>query len=165
MNTQSEPRRVSRTRALLGAMAGLTIGLGAFAGSASAAISTPTSGQDVANGGFLNVTGTVPAGATHYAIATCDLTAAVGTECNHTNALRYTAITTGTSFNRWIRVDQTFSNWNFTTNSAGAGSTTCLNAAHSNGGSQCGVMVVYYTLVGGIPTLAGVPESVAIDIG
>jgi hypothetical protein len=123
-----------------------TLGFAVFGGvgAANAAITGPSSGASYSSGSSVTVTGTVPSGATLYAVASCDTSvpASIGTKCNGTSTTRYTAVTAGTSYSRSIVVDRTFTNVNFTGGTA-TGSTTCKNSVGS--GTQCGVVVSYYS--------------------
>jgi hypothetical protein len=75
----------------------------------------------------------------------CNTTVTLGTACNGTSGT-YTApasVTSGSGFSTTIatRSGRTFANFDFTTQSPGTGTTTCLAAS---GGVQCAVVASYY---------------------
>lgn len=133
-----------KMRRILGGLVGAGALALAGAGPASASITavTPTVG-----GGFA-VVGTAPStsGIAFYTLAVCNTTVTLGTACNGTTGT-YTApasVTSGSGFSTTIttRSASTFSNFDFTTQSPGSGTTTCLAAS---GGVQCAVVASYYS--------------------
>ena len=145
--------------ALAGALAAVT--LCALPAHAAGSITVPATNDTLVAGTPSTVEGTVDASATYYAVAVCDA-ANIGTRCDHTAG----SFTNLTPRSVWvanapdlgsITPNVTFSNWNFTTNSAGTGSTDCSLV-------QCAVVLSEYTFVGGVPTPIGPPVSVDVDI-
>jgi hypothetical protein len=145
--------------ALAGALAAVT--LCALPAHAAGTITVPAPNATLAAGSPTTIEGSVDASATYYAVAVC-AAANIGTECDHT-ADSYTTLTPRST---WvanapdlgtITPNVTFANWNYTTNSAGTGSTDCSLV-------QCAVVLSEYTLVGGVPTPIGAPVTVNVDI-
>jgi hypothetical protein len=133
-------RRALGFFALFVAALAVMLGLATSAG-ATTIVSTSPNGP-YATGASVTVSGTGVAG--HYvAVTECNSTlgGANGTFCNHTGSTAFAGVTIPASGN-WsvtITVRKTFANWNYQTNSAGTGTTTC------SGSTVCQIQASEYT--------------------
>ncbi len=103
--------------------------------------------------------GDLPAGATHVSVAQCNSTsnpADVGKRCNLSTAVAFAPAATYTSTGVSLTLNQSFTDFNFQTNSfpSPATSTSCLGSGIDD--EQCGVEVSYYRFVMGVPDHLGV---------
>lgn len=134
-----------KMRRTLGGLVGAGALALAAAGPANATISS-VSPSPVVNAGGITVVGTAPTttGITQYALAICNTTATLGTKCSAAlnGYTSPTAITPGAGFsnNTITNAAKSFSNFDFTTQSPGVGTTSCLGST----GVQCAVVASYY---------------------
>jgi hypothetical protein len=145
-------KNIGKLRRLAGAIAGTLVAatlLLTFASAAQAEIDLPN-GTTVSNSENVEVVGvSLPEeaeGTTHVTAALCDLDGAVdpedlGLRCKQQGAKSFTALSTFmTTGVEVLNVQDVFSNWDFTTNSAGVGTTECAGT----GDEDCGIVVSYY---------------------
>jgi hypothetical protein len=106
--------------------------------------------------------GGLPAGTTHVSVAQCNSTsnpADVGKRCNVSTAVAFAPAATYTSTGVSLTLNQSFTDFNFQTNSfpSPATFTSCLGSGIDD--EQCGVEVSYYRFVMGVPDHLGVDSD------
>lgn len=147
-------KNIGKLRRLAGVLAGTLVAAAMLLSVASAAqaelpFELPN-GTSVSNSDDVEVIGHFlpeeAEGTTHITAALCDLDGAttpadLGTRCKQQGAKSFTALSTFmTTGIQVLNVQDIFSNWNFTTNSAGVGTTECAGT----GDEDCGIVVSYY---------------------
>jgi hypothetical protein len=138
------------------ALAATAAALGVGVASADAAISVnhnPTGSSDT----LTATLSSPPSGATHYTLAQCNVTdvdaADWGRDCNADSAVGFTAVSTTSAD---VAVDKTFDDTSFVPGlSPQWTSTSCLGAT----GSQCAVVVSWYSLAAGPPVELGAEKA------